>query len=191
MDYCGSRGVKVTPEVSSDLSSAVVHVETWVTEDAAVTCRIGDVTATAFAEDGYAAFDLFIEQVHLWNGKQDPYLYEEVCSEEILVRKVDQPNPEYSLPVKESVLNWFEADGFRTSRYSILDSINDLMANPATKDLTLEVLAKLDPAIPEVPGLLGLLGSSSIQETADHSDCPDCRQLLTGFNQKLQEIEKV
>ena len=54
----------------------------------------------------------------------------------------------------------------------------------------MEVLAKLDPAILEVPGLLGLFGSGSVQEAMEHSDYPDCKTLLTGFNQKLQEIEK-
>ena len=112
------------------------------------------------------------------------------CSEEIHICKVDQPNPEYSLPVKESVINWFEVDCFQASRYSILDSINDLMANPATKDMTLEVLNKLDPAILEVPGLLEMFGGSSIQGAADRSDYPDCKTLLTEFNQELQKIEK-
>ncbi|MCM1304775.1 MAG: glycoside hydrolase family 2 protein, partial [Butyrivibrio sp.] len=76
----GTPGIKVTPVVEG--SGAKVKVEVWV-------CGQGDVTftltgkgsgvpmqKTAAAENGYAAVEFTIEDVHLWDGLADPYLYQ-------------------------------------------------------------------------------------------------------------------
>ncbi len=94
----GAPGIKVTPELSEDLKTAKVTVEAWVerqgfqTKQGAknialepdgqnvsgrqVTFQIGDFVQIAEAEqDGHVQTVFELEDVHLWNGTRDPYLY--------------------------------------------------------------------------------------------------------------------
>ena len=78
LDYYGGPGIKVTPEVVG--ADAKVEVEVYVTNPKecqmiAYTLRDaeGKAIAEKFSPDTKVVFD--IENVHLWNGKKDPYLY--------------------------------------------------------------------------------------------------------------------
>ena len=70
----GTPGIKVTPVVSDDLKSAVVTVETWQ-NGGAVTYTINGESRSAESVDGHAVAEFVIENVHLWDGVNDPYLY--------------------------------------------------------------------------------------------------------------------
>ncbi len=74
LSYLGTPGIKVTPVVSEDLKSAVVTVETWQNASP-VTITVADQTKTVDSVDGHAAAEFLLENVHLWDGKNDPYLY--------------------------------------------------------------------------------------------------------------------
>ena len=85
LDYFGSQGIKVTPTVEG--TNAHVQVETFLTNPKAgqtVRCTIYDaqekVIAQAESQEGVAK--MVIENVHLWHGRKDPYLY---CCEAELV----------------------------------------------------------------------------------------------------------
>ena len=85
LDYYGGPGIKVTPEVSGD--SALVKVDTYVTNGKlgqSVRYTIYDkeekVIASVETADTHA--ELKIENVHLWHGRKDPYLY--CCEAELL-----------------------------------------------------------------------------------------------------------
>ncbi len=75
LSYYGGNGLCVTPDVSGR-----VVVETWLTGDAAgATVRTtirnaeGDIVAQASTDPGKV--ELQVTNVHLWNGRKDPYLY--------------------------------------------------------------------------------------------------------------------
>lgn len=77
MDYHGSNGLKVTPKING--SYADVTLEAWV-ENAVdglnVTFTIEGVgTVVAQTDAGKVEAVIRIENVHLWNGLEDPYLY--------------------------------------------------------------------------------------------------------------------
>lgn len=74
LDYCGSTGVKVTPTVDLEAKSASITVESWQNADA-VTYTLAGMTQTVPSIDGYAQAEFTIENVHLWDGLDDPYLY--------------------------------------------------------------------------------------------------------------------
>ena len=85
LDYYGGPGIKVTPVVEGE--NANVEVEVFVTnskQGQAVKYTIYDaqenVVATCEQVDTKANF--VIENVHLWHGRKDPYLY---CCEAELV----------------------------------------------------------------------------------------------------------
>jgi len=74
LDHHGSQGIKVTPTINGN--NADVLVEAWVAgsnED--VNFNILDTTKTVTPVDGYATATFTIEDVRLWDGLNDPYLY--------------------------------------------------------------------------------------------------------------------
>lgn len=70
----GTPGIKVTPMVSDDLKSAAVTVETWQ-NGGTVSYHVNGETKTVQSVDGYASAEFVIENVRLWDGVNDPYLY--------------------------------------------------------------------------------------------------------------------
>ena len=76
LDYYGGPGLKVTPAVDLDTRTATVTVEAWVSGEAAsVTFSTAGQTLTAPVENGHASAVFTLENVHLWDGVEDPYLY--------------------------------------------------------------------------------------------------------------------
>lgn len=80
LDYYGGPGIKVSPEI--DESDAKVGVEVFLTnakEGQTLVYTVKDQDGNMVAEVEKAVDDtaevLTIPQVHLWNGKKDPYLY--------------------------------------------------------------------------------------------------------------------
>ena len=83
LDYYGGTGVKVTPTVNGE--AAKVEAEVFITSkqtgdeiEYTVLDREGETVATTKAAD--TSVTLTIENVHLWNGLADPYLYTLVTS---------------------------------------------------------------------------------------------------------------
>ena len=76
LDYHGGPAIKVTPKVSEDLKSAEVLVEAWICGEAAnVRFTVGQMAADVPVTDGYAKTVFELENVHLWDGLSDPFLY--------------------------------------------------------------------------------------------------------------------
>ncbi len=75
LDYCGAPGLKVTPEVNLSEKSATVTAEAWTSKDTQVTFAINGEEKTVATTDKHAEATFVIEDVHLWNGLVDPYLY--------------------------------------------------------------------------------------------------------------------
>lgn len=76
LDYAGSPGIRVTPIIEG--SYARVNITVWAdgAEDMPVTIAIDGVAeACSTIKNGKAEASLPIENVHLWDGVTDPYLY--------------------------------------------------------------------------------------------------------------------
>ena len=78
LTYYGTHGIKITPVV--DGANANVEIEVFVTGQQpgqlikyTVFDAEGDMIATSLCADSKASF--VIENVHLWHGRKDPYLY--------------------------------------------------------------------------------------------------------------------
>lgn len=76
LGHCGGPGIKVTPKVDLPARSAEVTVEAWVEGDAkeAVFETAGQRQSVAVT-GGYAQSVFTLENVHLWDGVNDPFLY--------------------------------------------------------------------------------------------------------------------
>lgn len=81
MEYAGSNGIKVTPEVTildagAKKADAEVTVELWIEgKSADVMVTVGDEKKSVPVEHGYAKAVFELTNVHLWDGVDDPYLY--------------------------------------------------------------------------------------------------------------------
>ena len=79
LDYFGGTGVKITPEVIG--KDAKIHTEIFLTgadEKQQLEYQIisdGEVIAEKTADASQTKEEFVIENVHLWNGTKDPYLY--------------------------------------------------------------------------------------------------------------------
>ena len=70
----GTPGIKVTPIVDLDKRCAAVTVETWQNA-ASVTVTVNGGSKTVPSVDGHAQAEFIIENVRLWDGVDDPWLY--------------------------------------------------------------------------------------------------------------------
>lgn len=78
LDYFGGPGLKVTPEITG--RNALVELETWVTgfqENQSIVFAVHDAEGKEVAQTQSRDLKrtLEIEDVHLWHGRKDPFLY--------------------------------------------------------------------------------------------------------------------
>ncbi len=74
LDHYGGDGIKVTPTVAG--KDAKVLVEVWtVNNPKFVEITTNNETKKVAIEDNYASVEFNIEDVRLWEGLNDPYLY--------------------------------------------------------------------------------------------------------------------
>ena len=82
LGYKGGCGLKVTPELNTDengvpTGKGTVHAEAWLEGgEGTVTFKTAGQSKTVLSENGYAYADFPLEKIHLWDGVNDPYLYE-------------------------------------------------------------------------------------------------------------------
>ncbi len=79
LDYFGAPGIRVTPTVDLDNKSALVRVETWQNA-ARVTMTVDGQSQTVPSVDGHATAEFLLQDVRLWNGLEDPWLYQATAS---------------------------------------------------------------------------------------------------------------
>lgn len=75
LGYCGTPGIQVTPMVDLENRTAEVTMETWQNDADSVTMEVAGQKKTVPSVNGYAKAVFTIENVHLWDGIDDPYLY--------------------------------------------------------------------------------------------------------------------
>ena len=74
MDHFGGPGIAVTPEVDGE--NGKVRIQTWHnTDNASVAVTLLDAAGVEVAKGTGTDVTLTIENVHLWDGLDDPYLY--------------------------------------------------------------------------------------------------------------------
>ena len=73
MDYYGGNGLMITPVV--DGLNGKVNVKTWSNCDGDISISLLDADGCVVASGNGTDCDITIDNVHLWNGLEDPYLY--------------------------------------------------------------------------------------------------------------------
>lgn len=79
LSYSGGCGIKATPKIKEGDKDAVLYLEAWTenAEDGSkITFQLENVgEVEAYIVHNYASAVLQVPDVHLWNGKNDPFLY--------------------------------------------------------------------------------------------------------------------
>lgn len=78
LDYYGGSGIKVTPTVNGNNADVLVEVYTKGDSEF-VEITTNNETKKVKINDNYASVNFLIEDVRLWDGLDDPYLYEVVA----------------------------------------------------------------------------------------------------------------
>ena len=78
LDYIGSKGLKITPRLDGETGK--IQVETYVTGEGTVKVAILDADGQQVADGEGTDVTLEIPAVHLWDGLDDPYLYQAVVT---------------------------------------------------------------------------------------------------------------
>lgn len=71
----GTPGMKITPIVDLGQKCATVKLEAWTVGGEEVRFTVAGKTTSVAVKNGYAAAEVVIDNVHLWDGVYDPYLY--------------------------------------------------------------------------------------------------------------------
>jgi beta-galactosidase len=73
LDYYGGSGIAITPTLNED-GSADVNVQAYITskEDCMLRFKTGNMVKTS----NESSVDFHFDSPHIWNGVEDPYLYE-------------------------------------------------------------------------------------------------------------------
>lgn len=115
----------------------------------------------------------------------------------IRIRKVNQPNPNYSFGKAGSVANWFDEEGFDSSCFSIRDSFGSLMAHPEAGKLVGALMQKMIESRGDVaksannnPQLQKMLAGMSFQALLKQAGDAVPQSVAEELNAKLQKIKK-
>lgn len=71
----GTPGIKVTPMVNLDEHTASVKIETWQTGGQNIHIEVDGITRIVPAAGGHSQTDIVLNNVHLWDGVVDLFLY--------------------------------------------------------------------------------------------------------------------
>ncbi len=114
----------------------------------------------------------------------------------MLVRKVDAPNPDYTLPGRAAAVNWFDQGENDPTCFSINDKLGDLQAHPQAGPIINQMMAKgaashggdVAAAVKDNPGLVRMMARMTLASLLKQSgaDAESVQQL----NRVLQGIKK-
>lgn len=125
--------------------------------------------------------------------------------DEIILKRVEQPNPNYILPFGgKEIENWFDNEGnkvifeFPEGYYSVKDSIDEIFENPAGREI---VQRMIDTLMGNMAGagmdmsadIMKMLGNQSVERLfglAGMSGKKFPKELLLQMNQRLTQIKK-
>ena len=108
----------------------------------------------------------------------------------IHIRKADAPNPAYTLPNRQNVLNWIDMDSHNRENCSIQDTLGSLLDNPAAHDRTLELINRLAPTLLADPDMAQFLREMALDRILNPSADKVSKEEVRDFNAFLQGIPK-
>jgi beta-galactosidase len=109
LEYYGGQGIKITPTVEG--TTGKVHIETYYEGDGDVHISILNKDGKEVAKGIGRELTLSIDNVHLWHGIEDPYLYKAIAQLKVNNTLVDKVESRFGVrtfkmdPKKGFILN--------------------------------------------------------------------------------------
>lgn len=117
------------------------------------------------------------------------------CSSVILVRHVDTPNASYSLPGRQTVTNWFDAEENNQAFFSVEDKLSVLQADPQAGEIVNGMMSQgassrgdVADAVKDNPGLLRMMGQMTLISLLKQGGAS--KEQIQQINRVLQTIPR-
>ena len=116
------------------------------------------------------------------------------CTDEITVRKVDTPNPDYIFNKQGDVVNWFDKEDFKADHYSISDTLGELakneMANAIVQSLMAQASASRGDVAESVKALQRMMQRMTLASLLKQAGDAVSEAQMKALNDALQKIPK-
>lgn len=119
------------------------------------------------------------------------------CTDEITVRKVVTPNPDYIFNKQGDVVNWFDKEDFKADHYSISDTLGELakneMANAIVQSLMAQASASrgdVAESVKDNPALQRMMQRMTLASLLKQAGDAVSEEQMKALNDALQKIPK-
>lgn len=118
-------------------------------------------------------------------------------SDEIMIRKVLEVNPDYVMGEIKEVVNWFDDEEYKPDYYSIKDKMSDLQASPKAGAILAGMMAQgagargdVAESVKDNPNLVRMMGRMTLESMLGHMKDSITEDQVKGLNRMLQQIKK-
>ena len=118
------------------------------------------------------------------------------CCAVMLVNKVDAPNPDYTMPGRAAVVNWFDQGDTDPTCFSVNDRLGDLQQDPKAGAIIGQMMSKgaaqhggdVATAVKDNPALIKMMGRMTLIGLLKQSGA--AKEDIEQINRILQTIKK-
>ena len=134
-------------------------------------------------------FRLPISGEHQIEAKSD------AASDTMIIRKAAEENPAYRMKKEKPVSNWFDADSYDESCYSVFDKMSEIRENPEAAAVIDQLMAQgaksrgdVAEAVKDNPALIRMMGRMTVESLLNQADADP--ESIKQVNRILQGIKK-
>ncbi|HJC24843.1 MAG TPA: family 43 glycosylhydrolase [Candidatus Eisenbergiella merdavium] len=120
-----------------------------------------------------------------------------VCTDKIVIRRVSEADPAYSLGRKGDVANWFDKEDLKEGYYSIKDTLGELTAHPGTGAIINRMMEKVAASRGDVAkaanqnaALQKMMAGMSLESLLKQAGDALLPEQIKALNAALQKFEK-
>ena len=180
MHLCGSRYV--------DRTEAVTEIKVYSNQPEVTLLVDGKLFASAQGKTVFI-FHVPISGTHSIEAKA------EGCHAAMLVRRVEQENPDYIFVKRSPVLNWFDAEAHDETCYSVSDTLGEIRTNPEAGAIIDRMMAQgassrgdVADVVKDNPGLVRMMNRMTLISLLKQGGTDE--ESIKQINRILQGIKK-
>jgi len=115
----------------------------------------------------------------------------------IIVRKVEEANPEYRFGTSGDMINWFDKEDFKEGYFSIRDTMAVLQSNPQAGAIVGAMMAgaaasrgDVAESVKDNPNLVKMMGAMTLESLLKQAGDAVSPEQVKALNGALQQIQK-
>ena len=117
------------------------------------------------------------------------------CRDEMTIRKVAEPDPDYAFRQKSAVVNWFDQEDYDPACYSVVDKLADIRQNPEAGAIVDQMMAQgasargdVADAVKDNPALQRMMGRMTLLSLLKQGGAEEAS--IRQIDRVLQKIKK-